>query len=162
MIYKIYPKDVKSNMIDVEPPMKKEDFITLLNANDKIINTVDLPHQCNLFIKQQGAGNGKTYGIIQMLDSQDFEHYKYFVIVTKQHSAKYIIYKELMEQIKDKKLKYISDIGGDIENFENIDKGDGKCEGFSGFLCRAAGQKSFTDTIKCEAKCRRQGISRKR
>jgi hypothetical protein len=129
MIYKIYPKDVKSNMIDVEPPMKKEDFITLLNANDKIINTVDLPHQCNLFIKQQGAGNGKTYGIIQMLDSQDFEHYKYFVIVTKQHSAKYIIYKELMEQIKDKKLKYISDIGGDIENFENIEKDDGKCEG---------------------------------
>ena len=129
MIYKIYPKDVKSNMIDVEEPWQKKDFITLLNANDKIINTVELPYQCNLFIKQQGAGNGKTYGIIQMLDSQDFEHYKYFVIVTKQHSAKYIIYKELMEQIKDKKLKYISDIGGDIENFENIEKDDGKCEG---------------------------------
>ncbi len=129
MIYKIYPKDIKSDMIDVEPPIKKENFITLLNKNDKIIHTYDLPHQCNLIIKQQGAGNGKTYGLIQMLDSQDFEHYKYFVIVTKQHSAKYIIYKEFMEQIKNKKLKYISDIGGDIENFENIEKDDEKCKG---------------------------------
>jgi len=129
MIYKIYPKDVKSNMIDVESPIKQEDFISRLNTNDKIINTVDLPHQCNLFIKQQGAGNGKTYGLIQMLDSQNFEHYKYFVIVTKQHSAKYIIYEQLMKQIKDKKLKYISDIGGDIENFENKEKDTNKCEG---------------------------------
>ena len=108
LIYKLSPKNVKSNMTDVEQPIIKEDFIKLLNSNDKFINTFDLPHQCNLYIKQQGAGNGKTFGLIQMLESNEFEHYKYFLIVTKQHSAKYIIYKEFKEQIEDGRLKYLS------------------------------------------------------
>ena len=108
LIYKLSPKNVKSDMIDVEQPIIKEDFINLLNSNDKIINTFDLPHQCNLYIKQEGAGNGKTFGLIQMLESNEFEHYKYFIIVTKQHSAKYVIYKEFKEQIEDSRLKYLT------------------------------------------------------
>jgi len=107
LIYKISPKNVKSDMIDVEQPIIKEDFIKLLNSNDKIINTIDIPLQCNLYIKQQGAGNGKTFGLIQMLESKEFEYYKYFIIVTKQHSAKYVIYKEFKDQIRDGHLKHL-------------------------------------------------------
>lgn len=107
-IYKISPKNVKSDMIDVEQPIIKEDFIKYLNTNDKCITTIDIPLQCNLYIKQQGAGNGKTYGLIQMLESEEFEHYKYFIIVTKQHSAKEIIYNEFTNQIKEGHLKYLN------------------------------------------------------
>jgi hypothetical protein len=108
LIYKISPKDVKSDMIDVEQPITKENFIKLIQTNDKKLYTIDIPLQCQLYIKQQGAGNGKTYGLIQMLESKEFEHYKYFIIVTKQHSAKYVIYKEFKNQIKDGNLKYLT------------------------------------------------------
>jgi hypothetical protein len=114
LIYKVLPKNVKSNMIDVDQPIIKNDFIKLVNINDTIINSFDIPLQCNLYIKQQGAGNGKTFGLIQMLESQEFEHYKYFIIVTKQHSAKYVIYKEFKDQIENKYLKYLT-IDNEIE-----------------------------------------------
>lgn len=51
-------------------------------------------------IKQQGAGNGKTYGLIQILQQPEFEHYKCFIAVTKQHSAKDVIKAEFDDQIK--------------------------------------------------------------
>jgi hypothetical protein len=108
LIYKVFPRNVKSNMIDVEQPIIKEDFIKLLSSNDKMISNIDIPLQCNLYIKQQGAGNGKTFGLIQMLESNEFEHYKYFIIVTKQHSAKYVIYKEFKDQITNGHLKYLN------------------------------------------------------
>ncbi len=107
LIYKISPNDVKSNMIDIEKPIEKNNFIKLLNSNDNVIHSIDIPLQCNLYIKQQGAGNGKTYGLVQKLESKEFEHYKYFIIVTKQHSAKYIIYNEFKKQIKNGHLKYL-------------------------------------------------------
>jgi len=113
-IYKIYPKEVKNNMIDVDEPIKKDDFIELLKQNNNKIHEINKPPQCNLYIKQQGAGNGKTYGLIQMLESIEFEHYKYFIIVTKQHSAKYVIYKEFKEQIESNDLKYLK-IDDDVD-----------------------------------------------
>ena len=107
LIYKISPKNVKSEMIDVEQPFNKDDFINYLNHNNIQINNYELPLQCKLYIKQQGAGNGKTFGLIQMLESPEFEHYKYFIIVTKQHSAKYIIFTEFKNQINEGLLKNI-------------------------------------------------------
>ena len=109
-IYKIYPNYVKNFMIDVSQPIDKKIFIEYLNKNNKIIYDFNIPLQCNLYIKQQGAGNGKTYGLIQMLDSEDFKYYKYFIIVSKQHSAKYIIYEEFNNQIKNNNLKYLKNI----------------------------------------------------
>lgn len=96
-IYKIFPSRIKSRMIDVEPGKTKEEFIEFLN------NGVDIwineePYQCNLFIKQQGAGNGKTYGIVKMLEDENKSHYKYFIYITKQHSAKHIIKTEFENQ----------------------------------------------------------------
>lgn len=86
-LYKVYPKYVKSNMIDVE------------EAKDVTDITINVLRQCTLRIKQQGAGNGKTYGIINKLASDDFDDYKCFIIVTKQHSAKYIINDEFNKQM---------------------------------------------------------------
>ena len=116
-LYKVYPNDVKSDMIDVEKPIEKQRFIELITANDDCIHNIDIPMQCNLYVKQQGAGNGKTFGLIQMLESCEFEHYTYFIVVTKQHSAKYVIYKEFKDQIEKGYLKYLR-----IESEEDLNK----------------------------------------
>ena len=110
MLYKIYPNQVKNSMIDVETPLDKVTFIKYINENNPLIHNVDLPLQCTLYIKQQGAGNGKTFGLIQNIESRDFEHYECFIIVTKQHSAKTVIYNELKTQIDNNHLKYITDL----------------------------------------------------
>lgn len=110
MLYKIYPKQVKNSMIDGEAPLEKVTFIKYINENNQLIHNVNLPLQCTLYVKQQGAGNGKTFGLIQNIESKDFEHYKCFVIVTKQHSAKTVIYNELKTQIDNNHLKYITDL----------------------------------------------------
>ena len=75
----------------------KEDFILSLKNNYDIWNNEE-PEQCNLFIKQQGAGNGKTHGIIKMLEDDDKLHYTNFIYITKQHSAKHIIKTEIENQ----------------------------------------------------------------
>jgi len=108
-IYKLYPKDVKNNMIDIlqENIYEKEQFIELLKHNDSKIHSIIKPDQCTLYLKQQGAGNGKTFGIIQMLESKEFEHYDCLIVVSKQHSAKYVIYNELKTQIDNGQLKNI-------------------------------------------------------
>ena len=105
-IYKIFPRLIKSNMIDVQEPINKEQFIDCLLHNKEVFTDIT-PLQCKLFIKQQGAGNGKTYGIIKMLESDEFAHYKYFIYVSKQHSAVYVIYNEFQQQIKNGNLSYI-------------------------------------------------------
>lgn len=110
MLYKIYPNQVKNSMIDVDPPIDKDKFIKYINENNPLIHNVNLPFQSTMYIKQQGAGNGKTFGLIQNIESKDFEHYKCFIIVTKQHSAKTVIYNELKNQIDNNHLKYITDL----------------------------------------------------
>ena len=97
IIYKINPNKVKSHMIDVENGKTKEEFIESLKTNIDIWNNEE-PEQCNLFIKQQGAGNGKTHGIIKMLEDDDKCHYTKFIYITKQHSAKHIIKTEFENQ----------------------------------------------------------------
>ena len=50
-----------------------------------------------LFIKQNGAGSGKTFNIINMIQ-KEFLHYKKFIYVSKQHSARAIIKDEFLSQ----------------------------------------------------------------
>jgi hypothetical protein len=51
-----------------------------------------------VYVKQQGAGNGKTYGIIQLLQDTKFDKYDTFIYLTKQHSAVHVIHSELNDQ----------------------------------------------------------------
>jgi hypothetical protein len=112
-IYKINPNKIKSHMIDVEIGKPKELFIEYLKNIDTMNIWLDEePIQCNLFIKQQGAGNGKTYGILKMLEDDDKIHYNNFIYITKQHSAKHII-KATFEEINNdalNKFRYLKNI----------------------------------------------------
>lgn len=118
-IYKVYPNNVKSHMIDVEHGKTKEEFIESLKNGTNIWNN-ELPMQCNLFIRQQGAGNGKTYGIIEMLEDDDKSNYINFIYITKQHSAKHIIKTEFESQ--QQKFKYLKNIEIKCENKKYIIK----------------------------------------
>lgn len=111
-IYKINPKNVKSHMIDVYPPFSKQEFIESLKKGEELWGE-DESVQCNLYIKQQGAGNGKTYGIIQNIIAPEFAHYENIIFVTKAHSAKTIVNKEFKEQFEANKL-----CGLAIDSFE--------------------------------------------
>uniref|UniRef100_A0A6C0AT44 Competence protein CoiA nuclease-like domain-containing protein n=1 Tax=viral metagenome TaxID=1070528 RepID=A0A6C0AT44_9ZZZZ len=107
IIYKVYPKNIKSHMIDVENGKTKEEFIESLKNGIDIWKN-DPPTQCNLFIRQQGAGNGKTYGIIKMLEDDDKANYINFIYITKQHSAKHIIKTEFESQRQN--FQYLKNI----------------------------------------------------
>lgn len=107
-IYKVYPNQVECHMIDVENGREKAEFIDALKLDiDLWPNSVPL-NQCKLFIRQQGAGNGKTYGIVRMLEDDDKKHYKNFIYITKQHSAKHIIKCEFENQ--QKVFQYLKNI----------------------------------------------------
>jgi hypothetical protein len=156
-IYKIYPSNVKSNMIDVQQPQNKQDFILALKDNKDLWHNEE-PYQCRLFIKQQGAGNGKTYGIIQMLEHQDFDHYKSLIIVSKQHSAKYVIYNEFKSQVENKKLNYLKIISAEEINKKYVikyvnEKTNKNCQiiiGTIDSLMFSIGNKNHTELDKFE------------
>lgn len=127
-IYKINPNMVRSHMVDVEEPKSKEIFINSLKDGVDLWDNEE-PLQCNLFIKQQGAGNGKTFGIIKMLEDEDKKHYKSFIYITKQHSAKHIIKTEFESQMKnftylknieisESNKKYIINYYNELSNIE--------------------------------------------
>ena len=101
-IFKINPKMVKSKMYLVSEYKTQLEVVDKLNNDPLNIwslwNNDSAPHQCALTIHQKGAGNGKTYGIWKsILENVDSET---FIIVTKQHSAKNVIYEELHDQEK--------------------------------------------------------------
>ncbi len=97
-IFRINPNEVKSRFIEVQHYLDKKEFID--NLKKSIPWKKEIIQQTKIFIKQQGAGNGKTYGIIQLLEDKDFQHYDTFIYITKQHSAKHIIKSEIEDQIK--------------------------------------------------------------
>jgi hypothetical protein len=95
-LYKINMNDVKSSQIRIPKGILKYDFIK--NIKQGIEISTEYIIQNKLFIKQQGAGNGKTWGIINMIGREDFSHYTKFIYVTKQHSARNIIKEEFTNQ----------------------------------------------------------------
>lgn len=116
-IYKIRPSSVKSYMIDVQKPVNKDYFISCIQENNFNLWEEDSITQSNLYVKQLGAGNGKTYDAVRLFQQPEFKHYKYFIYLTKQHSAKTVIKQELYklnsecEEVIDKEIdnekKYI-------------------------------------------------------
>lgn len=56
------------------------------------------PPCCSLTLKQRGAGCGKTYESIRLLDDPQFGHKNVFMYFTRVHSAKQVIFDELCSQ----------------------------------------------------------------
>jgi hypothetical protein len=106
-IYQIHPSLVKSKMIDIQLPISKEDFCCKLKKGQKLFEEDEKITQTTVYVSQQGAGNGKTFCASNLL-SENFNnnntlyhHYDTFVYLTKQHSAKTVIYNEFINCDKD-------------------------------------------------------------
>ena len=60
--------------------------------------------QGQVYFNQRGAGCGKTYESIQLLNNPKFNNKTTFIYLTKTHSAKEVIYSELKEQYDSKNI----------------------------------------------------------
>ena len=115
LVFKIELNKIKSGMIELKEPKSLLETVAYLKTKpDKIWNfwTDDNVVKSKLSIYQQGAGNGKTFGIwksiIENIDR------KTYIIVTKQHTAKVVIYEELIDQ----KLRFEN--GEELFHIENL------------------------------------------
>ena len=98
-LFQIDPNEVQSHMIDVNECILKDAFIENIKNNNHVWNTTKLP-QCILYHNQRGAGCGKTYESIQLIQNDSrFVHKTTYVYLTKMHSAKEVIYNEFKEQL---------------------------------------------------------------
>lgn len=99
MIFKIELKKIRSSIIELKGPKTLKETIEFLKTKpSEIWDFWDDENYVKsiLGVYQLGAGNGKTYGIWKSItENQDK---KTFIIVTKQHSAKQVINKELIDQ----------------------------------------------------------------
>jgi len=110
-IFKINPKHVKSNVIEITESMNENDFVEHITNNTLDWKPV-IPKLGTIYFNQRGAGCGKTYESIQLLQSDQFQDKEIFIYLTKVHSAKYVILTELQNQYKNNdltKIKYLND-----------------------------------------------------
>lgn len=137
-IYRIEPGKVKSLMIDVPQRRKKEKFIKRIFENRDNWKA-DMIEQCRLYYNQFGAGTGKTYNSIQILQqriqhllqeiSLNLQHKRHFIYITKQHAAKDVIFNELKNQLDNGQLELLeveskSASRKHIINFKNLQGDD--------------------------------------
>ena len=125
LIFKIELNKIKSNMIELREPKTIQETINFLKkkpdkiwdfwSDENVVKSV-------LCVQQQGAGNGKTYGIWKSI-TENIDR-KTYIMVTKQHSAKNVIYEELKDQKKrfenGEETYHIENMTNSIE--ENTDK----------------------------------------
>lgn len=140
-IYIINPKAIKSRMIEINSYIAKETFIKkikeyeekngniesefiypLLESNNNILDKTS-----KILVKQCGAGNGKTYSAITLLNNDiitykvnniekhlDISNIETFLYLTKMHSAKVVIKEEFETLIKN----------GTLTSFNKISEND--------------------------------------
>ena len=125
LIFKIPVKEVCNRMVLVKESRPIEQVIKVLQNNPKEIWKEwndDNEIKAKLIVHQKGAGNGKTYGIWESIATNlDKE---LFIIVTKQHSAKDVIKRELDSQAdrREYHINYLSDVHKDERNRKHIVK----------------------------------------
>ena len=98
-VFKIELNKIKSGMIELKEPRSLQETVDYLKTKPEKIWDFwndDNVVKSKLTIYQQGAGNGKTFGIWKsILENIDRKTY---IIVTKQHTARVVIYEELIDQ----------------------------------------------------------------
>lgn len=106
-IFRIDPNCIKSKMILCKEFKTRKNFIKEINSGKNKWKHNNHP-EGTIYFNQRGAGCGKTYESIQIIDKDDrFKNKSYIIYLTKVHSAKHVIYKELNDQYKDGHLTNI-------------------------------------------------------
>ena len=92
-----------------------------IKINDQIISCTrdilcDDCIQGQVYFNQRGAGCGKTYESIQLLNNATFNKKNIIIYLTKTHSAKEVIYGELMQQYKNGHIKGLDLVQEELTN----------------------------------------------
>ena len=98
-VFKIELAKIKCKMLELKEYKHIDEVVEILKTKPECIWdkwSEDNVIKSRLTVHQQGAGNGKTYGIWKSI-AENIDK-KTFIIVTKQHSAKNVIYEELNDQ----------------------------------------------------------------
>lgn len=80
------------NDIDIRAENIEFTCVRSYECEDCVVKLVDAG---TIYINQRGAGCGKTYEIVRLLFDPRFQYKNTFIYLTKQHSAKDVIYNEL-------------------------------------------------------------------
>ena len=110
-IFKIPVKSVCNKMFHAKSHINIDLVInTLINNPENIWNLWKATNEIKPILKiiQQGAGNGKTFGIWKNI-SLNFDK-ELYIITTKQHTAKEVILEELNEQAERKEFHIIDNM----------------------------------------------------
>ena len=114
-MYNVQPALIRSHQVDIVKPQCKQLFIDALKKNIDLWESISEPPQCKLYIRQQGAGSGKTYGLMQLLDNDpEIMCFKNIIFITKQHAAVNVMYTEFKKQYRN----------GNLPNLEIIEEPD--------------------------------------
>jgi len=103
-IYKINTKLIKHNHVIVSGCKTRESFIEACENNTELDFGPDIA-QCKMNARQRGAGNGKTYDGIQLINHAWGDTFFY---LTKSNSGVSVIKNELETQFKNEDLEVIS------------------------------------------------------
>lgn len=121
-IFKIPVKQVCNKMILVKEWNPIEYVMEILNTDPNNIWDEwedDNEIKAKLIVQQKGAGNGKTFGIWKSI-AHNYDK-ELFIIVTKQHSAKTVIMKELNDQAERNEYHIVNNMS-EREKNENARK----------------------------------------
>lgn len=84
-------------------------------TSDELQGDVEVPTQSTLTVAQDPHGSGKTYRLTQMMihtevaEYMEYGMYSTFIILTKAHSAKEVVFVEFMRQLRTAGLEYTVD-----------------------------------------------------
>jgi hypothetical protein len=104
-VYRIHPASVRSGYceISLSQAVSRDNMVAALIDNR--YSTIwgddreqEPNHEFSITLKQRGAGCGKTYESIRVIDDAKYNHKNVFMYFTKVHSAKQVIFDELLAQ----------------------------------------------------------------
>ena len=104
-IFQVNHFNIKAKHLEVQELIEPAQLVNhILRARIHVTQHNPVPKTI-IYYNQRGAGTGKTFESVQMLQSQEFRHKNCFVFLTKMHSARQVILSEFKEQCETLKLQ---------------------------------------------------------
>lgn len=104
-IFRVPVEDIRFGMVKVFGSIPKgPEFVSHI-ASPELTEDVATPFQSTLTVAQDPHGSGKTYSLTRMMIHTDlkeyrrYDRYRAFIVVTKAHPAKEVVYAEFMKHL---------------------------------------------------------------
>lgn len=99
IVHKVHTHRIKADGVSAGPGVAPARFIEWLKTGGTDpFDGQPTPPNPTIHVAQKGAGNGKTYSLVQLTINPRFRHIRTFIFLTKQHSAVHVIRQEIIAQ----------------------------------------------------------------